>query len=158
MDFTLLNKAFGAIRPETWDHLNHALALNAITDGLVTIEHVRTDTTVTECNIHWPTDSSLLLDVYRVAARKMTAGRKLDRSICPWRFHLKKIKKLHLFVNRYSQSKDKKRLRKVKQDLKTLIVRVEDILEKAGQFGHFSRTPTGFRCKSLKHKGLTSIS
>jgi hypothetical protein len=27
IDFTLLNKAFGAIKPETWELINHLLAL-----------------------------------------------------------------------------------------------------------------------------------
>ena len=134
MDFTLLNKAFAAIRPETWERINHMLALSAVDEKTVSLDHVRTDTTVTECHIHWPTDSSLLWDVYRVAAREMAAGRELDRLSCPWRFHPKKVKKLHLFVTRYSRSKNKKRLRKVRQDLKLLIVRVEEVLEKAEQF------------------------
>ena len=134
MDFTLLNKAFGAIQPETWERINHILALRAVAEETVSLEHVRTDTTVTECNIHWPTDSSLLWDVYRVATRAMSTGRELDPLRCPWRFHAKKIKKLHLSVTRYSNSRNRKRLRKVRQEMKTLIVRVEEALEKADQF------------------------
>ena len=134
IDFTLLNKAFGAIQPETWERINHVLALNVVAEETISLDHVRTDTTVTECNIHWPTDSSLLWDVYRVASREMAVGRELDPLSCPWRFHPKKIKKLHLFVTRYSKSTSKKRLRKVQQDMKTLIVRVEAILENAEQF------------------------
>ncbi len=134
IDFTLLNKAFGAIQPETWERINHVLALNVVAEEAISLDHVRTDTTVTECNIHWPTDSSLLWDVYRVATREMAAGRELDPLSCLWRFHPKKIKKLHLFVTRYSKSTSKKRLRKVQQDQKTLIVRVEKTLENAEQF------------------------
>lgn len=134
LDFTLLNKAFGAIQPETWERINHLLALSAVDEEAVSLDHVRTDTTVTECNIHWPTDSSLLWDVYRVATREMAAGRELDPLSCPWRFHPKKIKKLYFFVTRYSKSTSKKRLRKVQQDLKTLIVRVEKVLENVEQF------------------------
>ena len=134
IDFTLLNKAFGAIRPETWAMLNHILALGALQEGVITVEHVRTDTTVTECNIHWPTDASLLWDVYRVAAREMSYARKLDLLSGPWRFHAKKAKNRYLFVTRYSKSKNKKRLRKVRGETKALIVQVEEILEKAKKF------------------------
>jgi IS5 family transposase len=66
IDFTLLNKAFGALQPETWEMMNHVLGLRALSEETISIEHLRTDTTVTECNIHWPTDSSLLLDTSRV--------------------------------------------------------------------------------------------
>jgi len=142
LDFTLLNKAFGALQSETWEMVNHVLALGAVAEETITIDHVRTDTTVTECNIHWPTDASLLWDVYRVAARKMSSGRDLDPDSCPWRFHAKKIKKLYLFVTRYSQSKNKKRLGKVRQSLKALIVRVEEVLEKAEKFVTWTRRST----------------
>ena len=134
IDFTLLNKAFCAIRPETWEMMNHMLALRAVADEAISTEHVRTDTTVTECNIHWPTDSSLLWDTYRVIAREMSRGRQIDPLSCPWRFHVKKIKKMHLFVTRYSNSTSKKRLRQVRLQMKQLIVRVEEVLEKAGHF------------------------
>jgi len=134
IDFTLLNKAYGAIEPETWEMMNHVLALGAVADGVVSTEDIRTDTTVTECNIHWPTDSSLLWDSYRVIAREMSRGRAFDPLSCPWRFHVKKIKKLHLFVTRYSNSQSKKRLRQVRQKMKTLIERVEEVLEKAAYF------------------------
>ncbi len=134
IDFTLLNKAFGAIRPETWEMLNHVLALGAVADEVVSVEHIRTDTTVTECNIHWPTDSSLLWDTYRVIAREMSRARQIAPLSCPWRFHVKKIKKMDLFVTRYSNSRSKKRLRQVGRRMKELIVRVEEVLDKAEQF------------------------
>ena len=65
---------------------------------------------------------------------KKTSGRELDQLSCPWRFHAKKIKKLHLFVTRYSNSTSKKRLRKVRQNMKLLVARVEQLLEKAEKF------------------------
>ena len=152
IDFTLLNKAFGALRPETWEMMNHILALGALEEESITVDHVRTDTTVTECNIHWPTDSSLLWDVYRVAAREMSYGRQLDPFCCPWRFHAKKVKKLHLTVTRYSNSKSKKRLRQVGQTMKSLIVRVEEVLEKAEKFVACTKRST---CLALVALGET---
>jgi transposase, IS5 family len=134
IDFTLLNKAFGVLQAETWETINYLLALDAVSQETISIEAVRTDTTVTECNIHWPTDSSLLWDTYRVVARKLSYARELAPHLVPWRFHWKKIKKLNLFVMRYAGSKSKKRLRTVRQSMKKLIVRVEEVLEKAVEF------------------------
>ena len=134
IDFTLLNKAYCAIRPETWETINHVLGLGAVLDETVSIEHVRTDTTVTECNIHWPTDSSLLWDTYRVIAREMSRARRICPLSCPWRFHVKKIKNMEFFIARYSNSTSKKRLRQVRQTMKMLIVRVEEVLGKAACF------------------------
>jgi IS5 family transposase len=149
IDFTLLNKAFGVIQPATWENINHLLALNALSEELVTVEHVRTDTTVTECNIHWPTDSSLLWDTYRVAARTMSYGRELDPVSCPWRFHVKKIKKLHLFITRYSSSPSKKRLRKVRLEMKKLILRGEEIVKKSEEFAAWAERSTCLKLQGL---------
>ncbi len=142
LDFTLLNKAFGALQSETWEMINHILALGSLKKELITVEHVRTDTTVTECNIHYPTDVSLLWDVYRVAAREMSYGRELDPLSCLWRFHPRKAKNRYLFVTRFSKSTNKKRLRKVCGETKALIVQVEEILEKAEAFVAFARRST----------------
>ena len=151
LDFTLLNKAFCAIRPETWEMMNHALGLGAVADEVISIEHLRTDTTVTECNIHWPTDSSLLWDTYRVIAREMSRGRRIDPLSCPWRFHVKKIKNMEFFITRYSNSKSKKRLRQVRQRMKELIVRVEEVLEKAEKFVAWAERST---CLELMAVGV----
>lgn len=51
-----------------------------MSDGSASIEHVRTDTTVTECNIHWPTDSRLLWDTYHMNARIITRAREIRPS------------------------------------------------------------------------------
>jgi len=134
IDFTLLNKAFGVLQPETWEKMNQLLGLKRMAEGEISIDDLRTDTTVTECNIHWPTDASLLWDTYRVIARELSRARELVPWCFAWRFHVKKIKSLYLFITRYSKSTSKKRLRKVRRDTKTLIVRVEEVLEKAAQF------------------------
>ena len=154
IDFTLLNKAYGAIRPETWEMMNHVLALGAVADEAISIEHIRTDTTVTECNIHWPTDSSLLWDTYRVIAREMSRGRQIDPLSCPWRFHVKKIKNTEFFIARYSNSKSKKRLRQVRQRMKELIVRVEEVLEKAEKFVAWAERST---CLELMAVGAVLV-
>jgi transposase, IS5 family len=134
IDFTLLNKAYGVLQPETWEKMNHMLALHAVAEETISIDHLRTDTTVTECNIHWPTDSSLLWDTYRVLAREMSRAREIDPVSVPWRFHVKKIKNMDFFIARYSTSKSKQRIRQVRRKMKTLIERVEETLGKADQF------------------------
>lgn len=152
IDFTLLNKAFHAVQPETWEMINHLLALGALSRQAISIEHVRTDTTVTETNIHWPTDASLVWDTYRVAAREMSYGRELDPIICPWRFHVKKIKGLYLYVTRYSKSSSKRRQRRVRQAMKTLIVRTEEILEKAEKFVVLTERSVSLRLMAIGAK------
>ncbi len=149
IDFTLLNKAYGAIRPDTWETINHLLGLKAVADEVISIEHLRTDTTVTECNIHWPTDSSLLWDSYRVIAREMSRARQIDPVSVPWRFHVKKIKNMEFFIARYSKSTSRKRLRQVRHKMKTLIERVEEVLGKAETLVAWAKRSTSLELMAI---------
>jgi IS5 family transposase len=78
MDFTTLCRLRNAIRPKTWHRINHALTHSALEVGAIEGEALRLDTTAVETNIHWPTDSSLLWDLYRVVARWIHAAREVD--------------------------------------------------------------------------------
>lgn len=134
MDFTFLDKCFLAIRPETWRRVNELLARYGVGQGAVNPKVIRTDTTVVESNIHWPTDSSLLWDTWRVATRLLQQARKILRESVPHRFHTRKVKKLHLYITRYMSSKSKSRQKQVKASFRTLIERVEWIVAIAGDF------------------------
>jgi IS5 family transposase len=81
MDFTTLCKLKNAIRPETWKQVNRRLAQYAVREQRITGESLRLDTTAVETNIHWPTDSSLLWDSYRVLARLIERARELDPGV-----------------------------------------------------------------------------
>ncbi len=134
MDFTFLDKCFLAIRPETWRRVNELLGRYGVGQGAVNPKVIRTDTTVVESNIHWPTDSSLLWDTWRVATRLLQQARKILRESVPHRFHTRKVKKLHLYITRYMPSKSKSRQKQVKASFRTLIERVEWIVAIAGDF------------------------
>jgi IS5 family transposase len=115
MDFTFLNRAFKAITPETWKLVNDELARYAVNNCGVEVSEIRADTTVIEANIHYPTDSSLLWDSYRVLVRLLRAVRKQDSELCPHRFHDKKVKKDLVYVHRYMRSGSKGRQRELKR-------------------------------------------
>ena len=129
--WSLLCKANKAIQPETWDLINQLLTMRKIADGTVSEPDIqRTDTTAVETNIHYPTDSSLLWDIYRTLWQHVQALRERVLEKFKGRFHLKKIKKLHLFITRYSKSGNKKRLRAVAKVRRLLLTRVETSLTK----------------------------
>lgn len=129
MDFTFLDKCFQAIRAATWKRINEALARAAVESKTIDAATIRADTTAVETNIHWPTDASLLWDVWRVAARELRRGRAIAPRACPHRFHDRKIKRLYLFITRYAKSDNAQRRRKVRAAFRKLIERVEWILE-----------------------------
>jgi IS5 family transposase len=139
MDYSFLGKCFKIIRPETWKKINDVLVGQAVANEDVDPSIIRTDTTAVETNIHWPTDASLLWDVYRTAVRLMRAGNETCPASCPYRFHENKVRRLYLFITRYSNSKNRKRLRKVRKAYRTLIERVGQIVVKARDFIDFAQ-------------------
>ena len=134
MDFTFLDKCFLAIRPQTWRRVNELLGRHAVAQEAITTNVIRTDTTVVESNIHYPTDASLLWDTWRVASRLLSRAREITPKSVPHRFHDRKIKRLYLYVTRYMPSKSASRQRKVKETFRTLIERTAWIVAIAGDF------------------------
>jgi len=78
LDFTTLCNLKNAISGDRWKQINEALARGAIEKNLISGEALRLDTTAVETHIHWPTDSSLLWDTYRVLARLIERARQID--------------------------------------------------------------------------------
>lgn len=134
MDYSFLDKCFLVIRPQTWRRVNELLGQYGIAEEMVSTNVIRTDTTVVESNIHYPTDASLLWDTWRVASRLLTQAREIFSESCPHRFHDRKIKRLYLYVTRYMPSKSEARQRKVKAAFRTLIERTDWIVAIAGKF------------------------
>lgn len=71
-----LQRNIKRITEETWEKINRILLGYAAEHRVETGRKVRVDATVTETNIHPPTDSSLLWDAVRVLTRLMGRGRE----------------------------------------------------------------------------------
>jgi IS5 family transposase len=134
MDYSFLDKCFQAIRPATWKRVNALLGQRAVESGAISVSTIRADTTAVETNIHWPTDSWLLWDTWRVASRLLRRGRDIAPGTCPHRFHDRKTKGLYLFITPYAKSENARRQRKVRAAFRKLISRVEWIVETAVWF------------------------
>jgi len=132
MDYSFLDKAFCVLSDKTWEAMNRLLAQYAKEQDKITPDKLRMDTTVYEANIHYPSDSSLLWDSFRTLARLLQQiQQELPQLALKHRFHTKKVKKLFLFVVRNAASKTKSKKRKVKSTYRTLIARVNWIVEVA---------------------------
>lgn len=125
MGFTLLSQAFCILSPETINAMNQFITAFAVSQGKITPEKHRLDSTVYETNVHYPTDSSLLWDSFRTLSRLLSEIRtELPVLGIKNRFHDKKIKKLYTYINRNVSSRSKATQRKVKRHYRTLIERV----------------------------------
>ena len=72
-----LQENIKALSEETWEAINRALVGNAAEAGTEKGRTVRIDSTAIECNIHYPTDSTLLQDGIRVVTRLLIEGKRL---------------------------------------------------------------------------------
>jgi IS5 family transposase len=135
MDYSFLDKAFKAIRPGTWKKINEALTGYAEEAERIDPSKVRVDTTVTETNVHYPTDASLLWDSWRVLARLMREARGLaPEMVGDRRFHDRKTKRTCHRIVRYGRSRTRERRRFVKRCWRELIERVRWIAAIAEDF------------------------
>ena len=79
-------------------------------------------------NIHWPTDSSLLWDTYRVLARLIERAREIDAAaVGSGRLHPRRPKRDALTIARRAAQKTPRRPRTLKRPYRRLIRRVEGI-------------------------------
>lgn len=93
------------IQEGTWKQLNECLKNYAIEHGIESGTKIRTDTTTTETNIHYPTDSSLLCDSVRVLTRAMTRAKELTGASVEFVNHYRASKtKLYIINNSRKQS------------------------------------------------------
>jgi len=134
-NFTLLGEAIKCVKPTTWKIINKYLFDYAKEEGLITSNSLRLDSTVCESNIHHPTDAHLLWDSFRVLCRLMTQAKAADRRLsCGNRFHDKKVKALYTYISTHCSQKNKSTIRTVDKKMRTLIERVEWIVETAKYF------------------------
>lgn len=129
VDFTHLCRLKNCITPETWHEINEALAGFAIDEKRIDGEQLRIDTTAFETNVHFPTDSSLLWDVYRVTAREIERMREVwPEVVGDQHLQTKRVKRIVLRIGRATKRRGKKR-KNVKPLYKRLLRHVETILD-----------------------------
>jgi IS5 family transposase len=120
-DDTTLIKLTHKYGEDTVRDLNDALVLKLKERKVIRGRKLRTDTTVVDANIHYPTDTSLLADGIRVITRTVVKLKKVRAEI-GGRFvnHTRKVKKTCLALSKVLKDRvsgDNPRLLKAKEDL-----------------------------------------
>jgi len=127
MDYTTLCKLKNAIRPETWEAVNRGLAEHAVRCELIDGDRLRLDTTAVETNVHYPTDSTLLWDVYRTLDRLIRQAREIDpEAVGSRRLQTRRAKRLQQRINRRAANKGRS-ARQLKPQYMQLIRMVNDL-------------------------------
>jgi len=132
MSFSELARLDQRICPDTWEAITQTLNQYAVSESLITGKKLRSDTTAVETNIHYPTDSHLLWDLYRSYSRLIKAARKLiPERIGDIRAHQKRYKTIYFQINRTVGKKNKED--EIKGLYRRLIGGCEKILSSASE-------------------------
>jgi len=127
MDYTTLCGLKNAIAERTWKAVNRCLAEHAVQSEKIDGDKLRLDTTAVETNIHWPTDSSLLWDVYRTLDRLIRQARELDlEAVGTRRLQPRRAKRLQQKIARRAANKGRS-AQQLKPLYLQLIRMVEDL-------------------------------
>jgi transposase, IS5 family len=123
------------VRAETLEAVNRVLLQRAAREKVESGRKVRIDGTVTETNIHEPSDSSLLWDCVRVLTRLLEQAQAMG--FTTWRDHTKRAKRRMLGVQR-AKNKEKRKplyrdLLKVSRKVRGYSVAARNALADAGE-------------------------
>lgn len=98
-DDTTLIKLSHKYGEHTLHDLNDALVLKLKEEKIIRGKKLRMDTVVSEANIHYPTDASLLADAVRVVTRTIVKLKKLVAGVGDgFVNHIRKVKKTYLVL------------------------------------------------------------
>ena len=130
MDFTFLSRANKFIRSSTWESINLVLQQAGVDNKKISGDKLRLDSTLYEANVHYPTDSHLLWDSYRVISRLVgNSNEEYPECRMDYRFHDRKIKQLYTYISTHSSRLGKRTQQKITNRYKILIERVENAYE-----------------------------
>ncbi len=137
-----LQENISQISEACWEAISKALVIDAKDSGFENCKNARVDSTVTDSNIEYPTDSKLLYDCIRVMDREFKKARAIANK-SHWRLtsfqEVKLVKSLRYKINnskndeeRLSPYKDLLKISKrLKKDLPIIITKIEIELEKS---------------------------
>lgn len=157
MDPSFLCKANKCLNASTWARVNKLLLQAGIEDKNISEEKVRVDSTVREANIHYPTDSSLLWDSYRVLSRLIRKSNELEPAYnLGNRFHDKKIKKMSTYIATHCHKKNNSTRRKIKRYYRKLLERTLCLIETSVFYARHARklnrySPADYYVDELEH-------
>jgi len=132
------NRAFNKLRPQTLQAMNDRVVRAAVELGVEDGEKLRTDTTVVETDVHYPTDSTLLWDVVRVITRLVNRlGKLLPDGIHGFpnrtRAARRRMQALQRMSARERRERQKGKYRELLQITEEVLANAREVLERTQQ-------------------------
>jgi len=130
------------VRPETIEKINQLVVAAGHELLPEAIHTVRADSFVVQTNIHYPTESTLILDGTRKVI-ELCADLAGSFDLPGWRQQahlLRKTKQIVRVIGRQARSRSRKQKRKLRQSYQTLLRRSKRVLDRAAELIHTLET------------------
>ena len=106
---SVLQKTITLIKSETWEKINQKLLEVALIKKVENGNKIRIDSTVTEADIHYPSDNTLLWDSVRIIVRLLQSAGNLESApIINYCNRMRKAKRLSLLIRTVKEKKRRK--------------------------------------------------
>ena len=147
-----------ALGPQVIKQIHERIVQIAQANQVIEGRRMRVDTTVTETNIHYPTDSSLLGDGVRVLTRTMNKITKIAGDVgAKLRDRSRSVKLRVLDIARAARSKSKQSQEKLKQNYRKLLESTSRVVGQANQFSKEIADGVKQSTDILKQLGLEGL-
>jgi hypothetical protein len=136
------------LRPETIEQISYLIVGAGHQESPDAVKKMRADSFVVETNVHYPTESSLILDGVRVILQ-LCVLLAVRFEVPGWRQHehlLKKVKKLARNIGRISSKKGPNYRNRLKHPYRQLLKRTRRVLRRAREL-----------CDELETQALTPV-
>ena len=133
-DFTTFSRLFALLGPTITEKIHARVVQVARAEGVAQGRKLRSDTTVVETNIHYPTDSSLLGDGIRVLSRGLARiAAQCKSGALEVVNHARTVKHRLLEISRAAKSLTPANQRRMKKSYEKLMALTRQVVRQAGK-------------------------
>ena len=133
-DFSTFSRLFALLGPAVTKKIHQRVVQVACQAGVARGRRLRTDTTLVESNIHYPTDSSLLGDSIRVLSRGLARmAAQCKSGVLKVVDHARAVKYRLLEISRAAKKRTPANQQRMKKSYEKLLALTRQVVREAGQ-------------------------
>jgi IS5 family transposase len=133
-DFSTFSRSFALLSPAVTEEIHQRVVGLACEQGVAQGRKLRTDSTVVECNVHYPTDSSLLGDGIRVLSRSLQRiARECKHGVVEVVDHGRAVKHRLLEISRAAKSLTKANQERMRDSYQKLLALTRGVVRQGSE-------------------------